>query len=363
MDAVPWHLANRLVQYLENPEAIFEYLHLTEFFRARAAMLALKGKVLNQAGLHAALSKYQVQIGGIYRYHLIRTARTFLEKHNLAQLPECDIHAVDPFHGPKQVEKNRELIQCVIQTAEFDFLATLNFLSVATELHEEIANHPLGFWVKGAGKPDVFFVAVQVQKTDYGYDVMPPPDEVKRLTRERRLVQMYSVRKQKELPLWNKPVDVHQLAVASDTSAIGTSASGTTADKTADMTEDKTAEIAGRPQVKVIGDFRAIILPHDQKAIPLVKKYKTRAFLRFIHKRVTEHGTSEFYIEEIRDAYNAQLPQHQATRQWRSDRCRDDLFGKIKWVFDHLFETLDKGSGHYRLRVSFLTPEMALRRG
>jgi hypothetical protein len=347
MDAVPWHLANRLVQYLENPEAIFEYLHLTEFFRARAAMLALKGKVLNQAGLHTALSKYQVQVGGIYRYHLIRTARTFLEKHNLAQLPECDIHDVDPFHGPKQVEKNRELLHCVIQTADFDFLATLNFLSVANELHEEIANHPLGFWVKGAGKPDVVFVAVQVQKTDYGYDVMPPPDEVKRLTRERRLVQMYSVRKQEELPLWDKPVG-SEVPVGSQQLAEPT---------------DKTADTAGRPQVKVIGDFRAIILPHEQKAIPLVKKYKTRAFLRFIHNRLTEHGTSEFYIEEIRDAYNAQLPQNLVTRQWRSDRCRDDLFGKIKWVFDHLFETLDKGTGHYRLRVSFLTPEMALRRG
>jgi len=348
MEACPWHLANRLVNCLENPEAIFEYLHLTEFFRARAVMLTLKGKVLNQAGLFAALSKYQVQVGGIYRYHLIRTARTFLEKHNLAQLPECDIHTVDPFHGPQQVEKNRELIHCVIKTAEFDFLTTLNFISVATELHEELGNRSLEYWVKGAEKPDVVFVAVQVQETDYGYDVMPPPDEVKRLTRERRLVLKFTVRKQGELPLGGLKTDDRERMTVGGGQLADPVGSGQLA-----VSSDPK-----RPHAKVIGDFNVIVLPKGRKMV-LNRKYKRRAFLRAVHTWCTKHQTDTFYWQDILEDYNVMFKiSGQRTQQIVTDRIDHDLFRGQKSDFHELFQILNRSAGHLRLKLTFLVSQM-----
>lgn len=120
LNAFPWHVVGRLVKQLEDPEPNFEYLHITKYCVARATLLALMGDVLDQSKLHTALSKHQVQFGGIYRNHLIRVFRSFLEKNNIAKLPECDIHMIDPLHGEGQVAKNRNLLQCLIHTAEFD---------------------------------------------------------------------------------------------------------------------------------------------------------------------------------------------------------------------------------------------------
>jgi len=363
MDSFPWYLSGRLIEILESPEASFEYLQLTMFFRARAAMLALQGNVLDHAGLHTALSKNQVQIGGIYLRHLLRAIRNFLAKHNLAQLPDCEIHNIDPFHGPKQVEKNRELLQCLIHTADFDFLSTLNFLSLSPDSSETIFNYSVGYWGDGAEMPVRWDVPAIVTTHGAGYDIRPCLDASKRMSCARIPLQKIEVRNQAEFPFeideirQTEPANRKELTVSSEkipaairdekpAHAIGT-----------------TADMAGRPQVTVIGDFRAIVLPNERKAIPLVKKYKTRTLLRFIQKRVAENGSTDFYVEEIREIYNAQLSERQATRRWRSDRIREDLFGKIKRVFDLLFETLDKGAGHYRLRVSFITPEVARERG
>lgn len=117
-DDFPWHLAGRLVLLLEKPEASFEYLHLTYFFRARAAMLALTGDVLDQGDLFSALRQHHVQIGGIYRTHLLRHLRSFLKKHSLTQLPECGREHFDPVRESEQADKNRILIQSVAQAAE-----------------------------------------------------------------------------------------------------------------------------------------------------------------------------------------------------------------------------------------------------
>jgi len=338
MDAFPWHLASRLVNYLENPEAIFEYLHLTEFFRARAVMLALKGKVLNQAGLYAALSRYQVQVGGIYRYHLLRTARNFLKMHNLALLPECDIYTFDPVHASNLAAKNRDAIQRLIELAEFDFINILNFISVANGLNEEIANHSLDFCVKGAGKPDVVFVPVQVHAHDFGYDVMPTPDEIKLRARDGRLVQKYTVRKLGELPLVKKPADSMQLV---------------------DPVCSKQFSVSSdRPHAKVIGDFNMIMLPKGRKMV-LTRKYKRRAFLRAVQTWCAKHQTDTFYWQDILEDYNVMFKiSGQKTRQIITDRIDHDLFRGQKADFNELFQILNRSAGHLRLKVSFLISKM-----
>jgi hypothetical protein len=134
-------------------------------------------------------------------------------------------------------------------------------------------------------------------------------------------------------------------------------------ESTTGTTKNKTADTAARPLVKVIGDFRAIILPNERKAISLTRKYKMRPFLRFVHSWVTERGTPDFYIEELRDAYNAQFTGSLVKKGWRSDRFQDDLFRDNKREFALLFDTIDKTTGHYRLKVTFQTAETPRRRG
>jgi hypothetical protein len=64
-EACPWHLTTKALNLLETPQACYEYLHLVWFFRARAAMLALEGSVLDHHDLFRALSKHRVQVAGI----------------------------------------------------------------------------------------------------------------------------------------------------------------------------------------------------------------------------------------------------------------------------------------------------------
>ena len=197
-DAFPWHLAARLVELLEQPQPSFEYYHLTAFFRARAAMLALKGEVLNHTDLFTALCQYQVQAGGIYRKHLLYFLGAFLKKHNFAKLPDCDGEQFDPLRDPKQAVENRDLIERVMRSSELTYLSTLNFISVAAELEEEVGRHTVGFWVKGAEMPKAVDVPVRKIRHDVGYELLPAPDEVKQLIRAGRPVKKIMVRLQEE---------------------------------------------------------------------------------------------------------------------------------------------------------------------
>jgi hypothetical protein len=181
LESFPWHMAGQLVKQLENPEANFEYLHLTKYCVARAALLAIKGDVLDRADLHTALCKHQVQFGGIYRKHLIRVFRNFLEKHNIANLPECDIYMIDPLHGSGQVAKNRDLLQCLIHTAEFDYTNTLIFLSLAPEADEKIFDQTAGYWGRGGEMPKASSVPVLGNPRDR----QPIPNQLVARNRER----------------------------------------------------------------------------------------------------------------------------------------------------------------------------------
>jgi hypothetical protein len=198
IDAVPWHLADRMIGLLETPEASFDYLHLTEYLRARAAMLVIKGQVLNIHGLHTTLSKYQVQVGGIYRKHLLCFIRAFLKKHNMAQLPCCDMLMIDPLQDPKQTEKNRELIQRVIHAAETAYVNTLNFISEGPEMDERIAGESVEFWIKSQERHRIVDVRVRIFMHDGWYEVTVCPDEAKRLFRDGRTAGKYAVRLQEE---------------------------------------------------------------------------------------------------------------------------------------------------------------------
>jgi len=101
---------------------------------------------------------------------------------------------------------------------------------------------------------------------------------------------------------------------------------------------------------KIIGDFKVIRIP-GQKDINLGTRYRARALLRFIYCQLKQTGTTKFYIEEMREQFNASGTGKTAGKQWKSDRIREDLFRHKKREFDLLFETLDKAAGYYRMKI------------
>lgn len=185
-EVFPWYLVGRLVELLEHPEPIFEYLHVTWYFRARAAMLALTGDVPDRGLLFAVMKVHQVQAGGIYRHHLLRYLRAFLTTHNLMKLPECLEHGVNTVADPEQLERNRGTIRRVVECAERDYVGTLNYLCSATEMEEEVARHTVAFWMDGGAKPGRLDVGASAKQHESGYDVVPAPDEDKALIRAGR---------------------------------------------------------------------------------------------------------------------------------------------------------------------------------
>lgn len=353
-DSFPWHLSGRLMHLLNKPVATFDYLHFTTYSLARAAMLILKGNVMNHKELHGALIKHRLQIGGIYRKHLLDCIQQALSIQNLGQLPECDIHPLKTLHDPKQAEKNREFILCVIRAGEINYMNTLNYISEDPAMHEKIAGESVGFWIKEKPRQEAVDVHVRVSRHSGGYEVTPCSAEARQHYQAGREAVKYFVRLQEELPLTDKtgfsrkPVGGEHL-----TSASGTPAFVSAADMTADLVSSE-----GRPQAKVVGDFNAVILPSGRKML-LTKKHKRRAFLRAVHQWCTKHQKDSFFWQEILEDYNAQFktPQ-QRCMQIMSDRIADDLFKGQKAEFDELFEMLDRTAGHMRLKLKFLIGKM-----
>ena len=200
MDVCPWYLTGRLVELLEKPEPSFEYLHFTVFFRARAAMLTLNGDVLDHTELYSALSKHQLQVGGIYRKHLQCYLLMFMQKHNMARLPECDRHRMDPFDDPSETEKNRDLMRRVIQAAERAFLNTLNFISESPGMDERIEGESMEFWVKRVERDRAIDVRVRVIRHAGGYRVKPCRDEAIATFGTGGTARTFTVRLQEEFP-------------------------------------------------------------------------------------------------------------------------------------------------------------------
>jgi hypothetical protein len=174
-------MTGRMLNVLQCPQGIYEYLHLVLYFRARAAMLALTGKVLDRRDLFRAMNRHQAQIGGIYREHLIANLQGYLRKSNLAGLPVC--HSEDSV-GEEEVEKierNRRTLRGVVQEAESKYLKTLDFISVATRMEEEVAGHSVGFWVGGGEETQGKEVRTRVRRFEGGYVIRPSDEDTKRM--------------------------------------------------------------------------------------------------------------------------------------------------------------------------------------
>lgn len=100
---------------------------------------------------------------------------------------------------------------------------------------------------------------------------------------------------------------------------------------------------------EIYGDFK--LIKSGRKRIDLAKKYKARAFLRFVHGYLKGRDNT-FYVEEMRVKFNRQFGEGLSQKQWTSERFREDLFkGVGKDAFDALFETVDQASGLYRLKI------------
>jgi hypothetical protein len=346
-EAPPWHLTTKALNLLECPQEGYEYLHLVWFFRARAAMLALQGSVLDHKDLFRALSKHRVQAAGIYREHLIFNVREFLRKQNLVGLPGCHCENSAAVEENEKAERNRVVIRAILRGAEIEYLRTLNFISAATTMEEEVARHSVGFWAAGAEMPKGLDIQVRVRRFDGGYEVRPTENDIKRMVREGTPMRKIRVTNAEGGPAHAKGSGVAVPPVA------GSEDRGAVRDATA-MKARECATQGGKPVAgkgwKVVGDFHMIIPPNGQKHINLATKHKARAFLRFIHEQITESGVPEFYVEQMRQEFNAQFSRDLAHRQWVSDRFREDLFRGKEREFDLLFERLDKAAGRYRMR-------------
>ncbi|MEI8140606.1 MAG: hypothetical protein WCI03_12155 [bacterium] len=200
MNDFPWYTVGRLVELLEKPESSFAYLHVTVYFRARAAMLALNGDILDHTELFGALSKHQLQVGGIYRKHLQNYLLMCMQKHNMARLPECDRHRMDPFDDPGETEKNRDLMRRCIQAAERAFINTLNFISEGPGMDARIEGESVEFWVKRIERDRAMDVRVRVTRNAGGYRVKPCRDEAIATFGAGGTARAFVVRLQEEFP-------------------------------------------------------------------------------------------------------------------------------------------------------------------
>lgn len=100
---------------------------------------------------------------------------------------------------------------------------------------------------------------------------------------------------------------------------------------------------------EVYGNFTLIKV--GRRKIDLAKKYKARAFLRFVNGYL-KGKDKKFYVEELRAKFNQQFGAGLTKKQWTSERFREDLFKGIgNEDFDALFETMDQASGIYRLKI------------
>ena len=195
----PWHLSGRLMELMENPSDQFDYLHLTSFAKARAAMLILKGQVLDRTGTFHAMSRHRIQIGGIYRYHVRKQVGIYLKNRGYSRLPECEITEVMKILEVEEIQKRRRLGQELLTIAEREYLNTVIFLSEAGEMTEEFGEHSAEFWVKGADMPHPVPVKARVRRHEAGHEVMPTREEVKGMVRAGKTVRKIVYRKQAEL--------------------------------------------------------------------------------------------------------------------------------------------------------------------
>ena len=362
-DEFPWYLVGRLVELLEKPEPSYEYFHVTSFFRARAVMVALQGDVLDRGDLFCALGKHRVQAGGIYREHVLFRLRALIKKHNLAKLPDCNKECFDPLCEPEQAETNRDLVKSVMQWAERDYVSTLNFISVASDMKQQYYRHSVGVWVNGVDLPPPIPVNMRVKLDENGYHLRPMQEEAERVMRAGRRIRGMRVRLQEELGIegagsggeriQKSGVTLLRQGYGGHGSQNGEMIAGS--ETGSDIGEEKSE--SGRPEARVIADFKAVVLPSGNKML-LTRKHKRRAFLRTVHRWCLARSADTFFWQDVVEEHNSEFKHpHQRHRRIVCDRIDDDLFKGQKVEFDEMFEMLDRAAGHVRMKVDFLVPK------
>jgi hypothetical protein len=231
-----------------------------------------------------------------------------------ARLPDCALWGADTPENRQAVAEKREGFREGIEQAVAEFVRVLNFASAMEDVNARIAGHPLRAWFRGAHMPEATEIPVRIVEEDGRVHLAPDAQTAARFM-SRRL-----------------PVPRIEVGPEGGGAGAGFGVQG---------------EVSA--VVKVIGDFKVIRV--GKVEIDLSGKHKARAFLRFLHKKVSAAGTQEFYVEEVREEFNAAIPETRKGRRWLSDRFREDLFKDRETDFDLLFETMDRAAGHYRLRV------------
>ena len=115
----------------------------------------------------------------------------------------------------------------------------------------------------------------------------------------------------------------------------------------------KPADRPSKPVVRVLNEFKTLVMP-DGSRVSMVKRLKRRIFLRLVDEWCREHGTDQFYCEEVIEDHNKAMDAAgRPERLIRSDRLLEDLFRSQQKEFLMLFDPVDKGQGIYRLKVDF----------
>jgi len=107
------------------------------------------------------------------------------------------------FESPDSTEaasRNRATVKRVVECAEADYMRTLNFISLATGMDEEVCGHSVRFWVSGGEMPASMTVPVKTRRHEYGHDWMPTRDEAMAAYRAARPVRTVVVRVQGDRP-------------------------------------------------------------------------------------------------------------------------------------------------------------------
>ena len=107
---------------------------------------------------------------------------------------------------------------------------------------------------------------------------------------------------------------------------------------------------AAQRGTEIIDDFKSVII--DGHEINLSAKHKARAFLRFLYKELHGKARKDFLMDAMREKFNSQFDDAHEGKRWQSDRLREDLFKGVSVSdFDLIFETIDRTSGRYRLKI------------
>ncbi|MCE9616447.1 MAG: hypothetical protein K8T26_19410 [Lentisphaerae bacterium] len=341
-ETFPWRITRDIHQLIDDPPVNFHYLMTQFWLTAYACHVVLTETFASQEDLLDMMIRERFEFVGVFRHHLITALQYLRDQEGKAYIPDCT--GIEEGHlGVTQEElaRRRRVFREAVERGARETVRVLNYASQATDMNKRVSGRTLRAWAQGDDMPSPQELQV-VLSQENGLTVISP-------TREERA---QFARVKKTIPR----LLVHGLSAQSlrRPEEPGTAAPlPTVPDPEVAMPPEPKPDVAPPPSVKlakasIIGDFMGIRF--GTEVVELSNRPKPRAFLRFLHKRLANSPERDFYVEEMREAFNAEIPDSHAKRRWTSDRFREDLFKGLEQKFDLLFETLDKSSGHYRLK-------------